>query len=287
MIPSTCWTATPALAADPSFHGRVLPTFPPGRVYQHRAPGVGGQRRSADRRSSTVAQVTGDTSPPWRVDRRYFVDHGAVSADHGVRTPATLKLDEAEAEALLTRPVPASPRPWYRDAFEAHMMYQMARMSVEDGLVMTIHPGLLPEPPPAHVRSLRRRHWATTSRSPSITPKRSGRCCRTSALPRTSIWCCSRSMRPSSPANSHHWQAFTPRSTSGRPGGSLTPRMPCSGSAQPSRKQQVSPGHPGSSMTPAPSAPSPPGTTPHDGSRPRSWHGSLPSTASVRTAHTS
>ena len=35
--------------------------------------------------------------------RRYFVDHGAVSADHGVRTPATLKLDAGDAARLFDR----------------------------------------------------------------------------------------------------------------------------------------------------------------------------------------
>src|SRR5438552_2298624 len=32
--------------------------------------------------------------------RRYFIDHGAVSADHGVEEPLTLDLDPAEARRL-------------------------------------------------------------------------------------------------------------------------------------------------------------------------------------------
>jgi glucuronate isomerase len=73
--------------------------------------------------------------------RRHFVERGAVSADHGVFTPATLKLDDGEAERLFERGRTGQATAADRDAFEAHMIYQMARMSVEDGLVMTIHPG--------------------------------------------------------------------------------------------------------------------------------------------------
>ena len=69
------------------------------------------------------------------------MDHGAVSADHGVRTSATLKLDPADAAKLFDRARSGTATAQDRDDFEAHMMYQMARMSVEDGLVMTIHPG--------------------------------------------------------------------------------------------------------------------------------------------------
>jgi glucuronate isomerase len=69
------------------------------------------------------------------------VEHGAVSADHGVRTPLTLKLGRSDAEKLFTRARCGEWTAEDRDVFEAHMMYEMARMSVQDGLVMTIHPG--------------------------------------------------------------------------------------------------------------------------------------------------
>lgn len=130
-----------ALAADPSFHGRVLPTFRPDAYINIAHPAWAG---NVDR---LIAEAS-DGGTGYRGyltalanRRRYFVDHGAVSADHGVRTPATLKLDEAEAEALFDKARAGLATALDRDAFEAHMMYQMARMSVEDGLVMTIHPG--------------------------------------------------------------------------------------------------------------------------------------------------
>jgi glucuronate isomerase len=130
-----------ALAADPSFHGRVLPTFRPDAYINiaHPAWQANVERLIAEASDGGSGYRGYLTALENR--RRYFVDHGAVSADHGVKTPATLKLDEADAAALFDKAVSGQANARDRDAFEAHMMYQMARMSVEDGLVMTIHPG--------------------------------------------------------------------------------------------------------------------------------------------------
>ncbi|MFJ4286344.1 glucuronate isomerase [Paenarthrobacter nicotinovorans] len=130
-----------ALAADPSFHGRVLPTFRPDAYINiaHPAWQANVERLIAEASDGGSGYRGYLTALENR--RRYFVDHGAVSADHGVKTPATLKLDEADAAALFDKAVSGQANAQDRDAFEAHMMYQMARMSVEDGLVMTIHPG--------------------------------------------------------------------------------------------------------------------------------------------------
>ncbi|PNH83647.1 glucuronate isomerase [Arthrobacter sp. AFG20] len=130
-----------AIAEDPTFHGRVLPTFRPDAYLNIAHP-----TWSANVDRLIAAAGDGATGYAGYITalenrRRYFVEHGAVSADHGVRTPATLKLDAGDAARLfdLARSGQATARD--RDAFEAHMMYQMARMSVADGLVMTIHPG--------------------------------------------------------------------------------------------------------------------------------------------------
>ncbi|GAC1481642.1 MAG: glucuronate isomerase [Pseudarthrobacter sp.] len=130
-----------AIAEDPTFEGRVLPTFRPD---QHLNIAHPTWNANVDR----LIDAAGDGASGYsgyitalENRRRYFVEHGAVSADHGVATPATLKLDRAEAERIfeLARAGKASAED--RNTFEAHMMYEMGRMSVEDGLVMTIHPG--------------------------------------------------------------------------------------------------------------------------------------------------
>lgn len=130
-----------ALTEDPSFNGRVLPTFRPDAYLNVAHPQWSA---NVDRLIETAGDgATGYAGYIAALEnrRRYFVEHGAVSADHGVRTPATLKLDAADAEALFEKARAGKATAQDRDAFEAHMMYQMARMSVADGLVMTIHPG--------------------------------------------------------------------------------------------------------------------------------------------------
>lgn len=130
-----------ALSEDPSFNGRVLPTFRPDAYLNVAHPSWSS---NVDRLIEAAADgATGYAGYIAALEnrRRYFVEHGAVSADHGVRTPASLKLDPADAEVLFERARAGKATAADRDAFEAHMMYQMARMSVEDGLVMTIHPG--------------------------------------------------------------------------------------------------------------------------------------------------
>ena len=130
-----------ALAADTSFSGRVLPTFRPDAYLNIAHPDW---IENTDRLTTAAANgATGYDGYLAALEnrRRYFIDHGAVSADHGVRTPATLKLDRAEAQRLFEKARRGEADAVDRDVFEAHMLYEMARMSVADGLVMTIHPG--------------------------------------------------------------------------------------------------------------------------------------------------
>lgn len=129
------------LAKDESFTGRVIPTFRPDPYINLAHP------EWAARVERLTAEASGGAGGyegylrALEARRRYFVEHGAVSADHGVRTPLTLRLERSEAEALFEKARRGEATPQDRDVFEAHMMYEMARMSVEDGLVMTIHPG--------------------------------------------------------------------------------------------------------------------------------------------------
>ena len=75
--------------------------------------------------------------------RAYFKQMGALATDHSVVTPATARLSDGEADAIFVRALRG--RPYADDAarFTAHMLMEMARMSVEDGLVMQLHAGSL------------------------------------------------------------------------------------------------------------------------------------------------
>jgi glucuronate isomerase len=73
--------------------------------------------------------------------RAFFKTMGAVSTDHGVFSPATHELSEGEAERVFRKALMGQATKDDAALFTAHMLMEMARMSVEDGLVMQIHPG--------------------------------------------------------------------------------------------------------------------------------------------------
>ncbi|MHA7176593.1 glucuronate isomerase [Arthrobacter sp. Sr24] len=131
-----------AIAKDPTFAGRVLPTFRPDAYIKFAAAGWA-------EKVEQLISVAGDGLAGYagyiramENRRQYFVDHGAVSSDHGSRTAMTLRLDESTAKALFEKALRGEATAQDADVFEAHMMYQMARMAVNDGLVMTLHPGV-------------------------------------------------------------------------------------------------------------------------------------------------
>jgi glucuronate isomerase len=76
-----------------------------------------------------------------RQRRNFFKSMGATSTDHGHPTAATLDLEERDAEALFERVMKRNVSAADAEMFRAHMLMVMAGMSLEDGLVMQIHPG--------------------------------------------------------------------------------------------------------------------------------------------------
>lgn len=73
--------------------------------------------------------------------RAFFKSMGAVSTDHGVESPYTHELTEQEADRIFQKALNGQATQDDADQFIAHMLMEMARMSIEDGLVMQIHPG--------------------------------------------------------------------------------------------------------------------------------------------------
>ena len=131
------------LREDTSFTSRVIPTFrPDAYVNAHAVDFAGNVER--------LIALAGEGRPGYdgyltamRNRRQHFIDAGAVATDHGVRTPMSLKLDLLAAARLFDQVRRGECSDDDRDTFEAHMLYEMARMSVEDGLVMAVHPGSL------------------------------------------------------------------------------------------------------------------------------------------------
>lgn len=76
-----------------------------------------------------------------RLRRAAFAALGATASDHGHPTAATADLTGREAEALFEKILGGRFEPRDAELFRAQMLTEMARMSLDDGLVMQIHPG--------------------------------------------------------------------------------------------------------------------------------------------------
>ena len=73
--------------------------------------------------------------------REYFKSLHCVCTDHAVVEPYTAELSLQEAEVIFSRALGGQASETDEARFTAHMLMEMARMSVEDGLVMQLHPG--------------------------------------------------------------------------------------------------------------------------------------------------
>ncbi|MEO8528313.1 MAG: glucuronate isomerase [Pseudolysinimonas sp.] len=130
-----------ALAAQ-DLGGRVAPTFRPDRYLDPDAVGFSDSVQALLHQTRQATTFSGYLAA-LESRRAHFIQHGAVSTDHGVEEPLTVDLDTAEAEALFQAVIVGRSDAAGRRIFRAHMLLQMARMSVDDGLVMTVHAGVL------------------------------------------------------------------------------------------------------------------------------------------------
>jgi glucuronate isomerase len=140
--PCSDLAAHSALAADPTWHGRVIPTFRPDRYLEAAEPGW---PDAVSRLAAAAAVDTGDFAGYLRAlreRRRYFLAHGAVSADHSHPDVRTDPLEPAAAARIYRAALAGKATFAEVTAFRRHMLLEMARMSCEDGLVMTLHPGV-------------------------------------------------------------------------------------------------------------------------------------------------
>ena len=121
--------------------GRVVTAYRPDPVVD---PEFDGFRDHVAR----FGELTGVRTSTWagylgahRVRRAFFATLGATSTDHGHPTARTADLDAATCQRLLDRALAGSASADEAEAFRAQMLTEMATMSLDDGLVMQIHPG--------------------------------------------------------------------------------------------------------------------------------------------------
>lgn len=95
-----------------------------------------------------MGEQTGEDTTTWAgylnahlARRAYFKEFGATSSDHGHPSARTENLSQADAAALFDKALRGTCTAQEADTFRAHMLTEMARMSLEDGLVMQLHAG--------------------------------------------------------------------------------------------------------------------------------------------------
>jgi glucuronate isomerase len=121
--------------------GRIITTYRPDVVVDPEHE----QFRPAMER---FGQLTGKDVHTWRgylqahrLRRAEFIRAGATATDHGHPTARTADLEERDCERLFARVLSGSFTAEEAELFRGQMLLEMARMSLDDGLVMQIHPG--------------------------------------------------------------------------------------------------------------------------------------------------
>jgi glucuronate isomerase len=126
---------------DSGWKGRVLPTFRPDAVVD---PAFAGFRANIEKLGQQTSEDTTEWAGYLRAlagTRARFKQLGCTATDHGHPTARTANLSRDEASRLFSDVFLGRAGEAEQELFRAQMLTEMARMSVEDGLVMQIHPG--------------------------------------------------------------------------------------------------------------------------------------------------
>ena len=125
---------------ESNWEARIIPTFRPDSVVDPEFEGF------AENITALVEMTGEDTS--WagylsalRKTRIRFRALGCTATDHGHPTARTANLPAAEAAELFRRVLTDNADAQQQELFRAQMLTEMARMSLDDGLVMQIHAG--------------------------------------------------------------------------------------------------------------------------------------------------
>ena len=126
---------------DSGWPGVVRPTFRPDAVVNLDAPGW---RAGLDALGDAVGYTVDSYAKLVRAleeRRAFFKTLGARATDHAALTAYTGELTAAQAEAIFRRALRGEATADDARLFTGHMLMEMARMSIEDGLVMQLHVG--------------------------------------------------------------------------------------------------------------------------------------------------
>ncbi|MDJ0627588.1 MAG: glucuronate isomerase [Rhodobacter sp.] len=125
------------------WQGRVITAYRPDNVIDPEFEGFA-------ENVAKLGELSKEDTTTWtgylaahRNRRAFFKAHGATSSDHGHPTARTEWLPQEDAAALFAKALAGTCTADEADAFRGHMLTEMARMSLDDDLVLQIHPGSL------------------------------------------------------------------------------------------------------------------------------------------------
>jgi glucuronate isomerase len=126
---------------DSGWHGRVITTYRPDAV-------IDPEHEYFRTALEEFGALTGEDVFAWRgylrahrARRAAFAKAGATATDHGHPTARTVDLDSKACQRLFGRVIAGEATGDEAELFRAQMLFEMALMSLDDGLVMQIHPG--------------------------------------------------------------------------------------------------------------------------------------------------
>ncbi|MDA8125172.1 MAG: glucuronate isomerase [Deltaproteobacteria bacterium] len=127
--------------AASGWKGKVIPAFRPDPVVDPDFPGFA-------QNVARLGELTGKDTNLWEgylaalADRRrFFKELGCTSTDHGHPSAATADLTASACRTLFAKALQGGLSAGEAELFRGQMVTEMVRMSLDDGLVIQIHPG--------------------------------------------------------------------------------------------------------------------------------------------------
>ncbi len=126
---------------DSGWGGRVVTAYRPDPVMDPDHEGfIANVKAFGETANADVSGFDGYLAAH-RFHRARFREAGATSTDHGHPSAVTAHLSPQDAADLYARVIAGPVSAADAETFRGHMLVEMAGMSIEDGMVMQLHPG--------------------------------------------------------------------------------------------------------------------------------------------------
>jgi glucuronate isomerase len=127
---------------ESGWKGRVVTAYRPDPVIDPETPGFADNLRRFGEMANEDVSTWAGYLRAHENRRAFFRAAGATSTDHGHPSAFTADLSQADAEALYARVAAEPVSPSDAELFRGQMLTEMARLSIEDGMVMQLHPSV-------------------------------------------------------------------------------------------------------------------------------------------------